>query len=204
MSALRRLDLDRAAARAEESPGVEGNRRLTAALGVVLLVLLAVEGGTIPFLGPLEPVHVVVGLVLIPVVLLKLSTTSYRFIRYYLSTPAYRRAGPPHPILRIDGPFVVVLTIAVLASGVALAIVGRAHQDVYAIHKLSFIAWFVAMTVHVLGHVVSLPVVAGRDWRPPSRIAGSRMRRRVTVGVVIAGLALAAVAYPALPAWGHG
>ena len=144
------------------------------------------------------------GLVLIPVVLLKLSTTSYRFIRYYLSTPAYRRAGPPHPILRIDGPFVVVLTIAVLASGVALAIVGRVHQDVYAIHKLSFIAWFVAMTVHVLGHVVSLPVVAGRDWRPPSRIAGSRMRRRVTVGVVIAGLALAAVAYPALPAWGHG
>ena len=74
----------------------------------MLLVLLAIEGGTIPFLGPLEPVHVVVGLVLIPIVLLKLSTTSYRFARYYLSTPAYRRAGAPHPILRIDGPFVVV------------------------------------------------------------------------------------------------
>jgi hypothetical protein len=31
------------------------------ALGAVLLVLLAVEGGTIPFLGQLEVVHVVVG-----------------------------------------------------------------------------------------------------------------------------------------------
>ena len=52
--------------------GVEGNRRLTAMLGAVLLVLLAIEGGTIPFLSSLEVVHVVVGLILIPVVLLKL------------------------------------------------------------------------------------------------------------------------------------
>jgi hypothetical protein len=49
--------------------GVEGNRRLTAALGAVLLVLLAVEGGTIPFLSQLEVVHVIVGLILLPIVL---------------------------------------------------------------------------------------------------------------------------------------
>ena len=58
----------------------------------MLLVLLAVEGGTIPFLGQLEVVHVVVGLVLIPIVLLKLGTTFYRFARYY--TPTATTGGP--------------------------------------------------------------------------------------------------------------
>ena len=77
--------------------GVEGNRRLTASLGAVLLVLLAIEGGTIPFLSQLEVVHVIVGLILIPVVLLKLGTTFYRFVRYYTGDLEYRSAGPPHP-----------------------------------------------------------------------------------------------------------
>jgi hypothetical protein len=203
INAVRRLDLDQAAERPPEEPGVEGNRRLTAALGVVLLVLLAIEGGTIPFLSQLEPVHVIVGLVLIPVVLLKLGTTFYRFSRYYLQTPTYRRAGPPHPVMRIDGPFVVVLTISLFASGVALAIAGHHNNTLYAIHKLSFIAWFAAMTVHVLGHLLSLPRVASRDWGAATRIAGSRARQVVVCGVVITGLALAVAVYPLLPAWSH-
>lgn len=200
---LRRLDLDVHAVEAT-APGVEGNRRLTAALGAVLLVLLAVEGGTIPFLGQLEVVHVVVGLVLIPVVLFKLGTTFYRFARYYTANLDYRRAGPPHPVMRVVGPFVVVTTVALFASGVTLAIVGRHSQTIYAIHKASFIAWFVAMTVHVLGHVVSLPAVAGRDWSRRTRIPGSRARRFAVAAAVIAGPIVALVVYPLLPAWGHG
>ena len=112
-------------------PRVEGNRRLTAALGAVLLVLLAIEGGTIPFLGQLEVVHVVVGLVLIPIVLMKLGTTFYRFARYYTGNLAYRRAGPPHPVMRVVGPLVILTTVALFASGVALAIVGRHSQTIY-------------------------------------------------------------------------
>ena len=201
---VRRLDLDTAADHVDDDPGVEGNRRLTATLGVVLLVLLAIEGGTIPFLSGLEPVHVIVGLILIPVVLLKLASTFYRFTAYYLSKPAYKRAGPPHPILRVDGPFVIVLTVVLFASGVALAASGHHNNTLYAIHKLSFIAWFGAMTVHVLGHLMSLPAVARRDWTRGARIPGSRARQLAVASVLAVGVAASIVIYPLLPAWGHG
>ena len=203
MTTLRRIDVDREP-RERASVGVEGNRRLTAALGAVLLVLLAIEGGTIPFLGQLEVVHVVVGLILIPIVLAKLGTTFYRFARYYAGTIAYRRAGPPHPVMRVVGPFVILTTVALFASGVALVIVGRQSQTVYTIHKLSFIVWFGAMTIHVLGHVLSLPAVAARDWTRPGRIRGSRLRQSALIGACVAGVALAVIVYPMLPAWGHG
>ena len=170
----------------------------------MLLVLLAVEGGTIPFLGQLEVVHVVVGLVLIPIVLLKLGTTFYRFVRYYAADRDYRRAGPPHPVMRLAGPLVVVTTVALFASGVALAIVGRHSQTVYTIHKASFIAWFVVMTVHVLGHVWSIPSVAFRDWSAAQRMPGSRVRQLSLIGIAVTGVAVAAFVYPMLPAWGHG
>ena len=169
-----------------------------------VLVLLAVEGGTIPFLSSLEVVHVVVGLVLIPIVLFKLGTTFYRFARYYTGAVEYRRAGPPHPILRALGPFVIVTTVALFASGVALVAFGRHSQALYTIHKLSFIAWFGAMAIHVLGHVLSLPAVAARDWTPGKRISGSGIRQLSVAGILILGVAVAAVVYPLLPAWGHG
>ena len=187
-----------------QNTGVEGNRRLTAALGAVLLVLLAIEGGTIPFLGQLEVVHVIVGLVLIPIVLLKLGTTFYRFARYYTGNLPYRRAGPPHPVLRVAGPFVALTSVALFGSGVALAIVGRNSQTVYTLHKLSFIVWFGAMTIHVLGHVWSLPAIAGRDWNAATRISGSRLRQLSVVGIAALGLLVAVVVFPLLPAWGHG
>ena len=46
--------------------GVEGNRRLTTATAVLLLVLLAVEGVTILRLRLLLSVHMFVGMLLIP------------------------------------------------------------------------------------------------------------------------------------------
>lgn len=203
MITWRQVDTDGPSPRGQNT-GVEGNRRLTAALGAVLLVLLAVEGGTIPFLGQLEVVHVIVGLVLIPIVLLKLGTTFYRFARYYTGNPAYLRAGPPHPVLRVAGPLVVLATVALFTSGVALVIVGRHSQTVYTLHKLSFIAWFGAMTIHVLGHVWSLPAMAGRDWNAADRISGSRLRQLSVVGITAIGVLAAVVVFPLLPAWGHG
>jgi hypothetical protein len=55
--------------------GTEGNARLTASTGVVLLVLLAVEGVTILAIRPLLSLHVFIGLMLIPPVVLKRATT---------------------------------------------------------------------------------------------------------------------------------
>jgi hypothetical protein len=74
--------------------GTEGNARLIGLTGLVLLVLLAIEGVTILDIRPLLPVHVFVGLLLIPPVALKLAATGYRLARYYLRTVEYVRKGP--------------------------------------------------------------------------------------------------------------
>jgi hypothetical protein len=69
--------------------GVAANARLTAAVAVALLVLLAAEGATIPFIGSLLGPHIFIGMLLIPPVLAKLSSTGYRFARYYSHAPAH-------------------------------------------------------------------------------------------------------------------
>ena len=86
----------------------------------MLFVLLAAEGVTILQVGRLITPHVFIGMLLVPPVLLKMGSTPWKFARYYLGTPAYRQKGPPLLALRLLGPFVVVLTLAVFASGIAL------------------------------------------------------------------------------------
>src|SRR5436305_11072121 len=98
--------------------GVVGNERLTAEAGAVLFVLLAALGLTIPAVGQLMYEHVFLAMLLIPPVMLKLATTGYRFVRYYTRDPAYRRAGPPTPLLRMLAPLVVASTLAVFGTGV--------------------------------------------------------------------------------------
>ena len=62
--------------------GVAGNARLTGGAAVALLALLAAEGATIPFIGPLAGPHVFIGMLLIGPVALKLGSTGYRCARY--------------------------------------------------------------------------------------------------------------------------
>src|SRR5581483_7713311 len=45
--------------------GVEGNRRLTSVSGVVLLILLAIEGYTVPQVRRVLPLHVFIGVLLV-------------------------------------------------------------------------------------------------------------------------------------------
>ena len=75
--------------------GPEGNEQLTTVTGVILIVLLAVIGFTIPQLSQYLWLHLFVGLLLIGPVLLKMASTGYRFVRYYTHNTAYRRKGPP-------------------------------------------------------------------------------------------------------------
>ena len=103
--------------------GVAGNARLTGGAAAMLLVLLAVEGATIPFIGPLLGPHIFIGMLLIPPVMLKLGSTGYRFPRYYTDDPAYRRKGPPALPMRLLAPGVVATT-ALFGTGVALLAIG--------------------------------------------------------------------------------
>lgn len=175
--------------------GVEANARLTATVGLVLLVLLAVEGVTIVQIHRLLTLHVFIGLLLVPPAVLKTVSTTWRFVRYYLGDAEYRRKGPPHPALRVLGPFVVILTAVVLASGTALLFVPASwHSRMLAVHKASFVVWFGAMAIHVLGHLVEVGRLAPADWvqRGRSRIKGAGVRQGLVAVSLLAGVALAA------------
>lgn len=176
--------------------GVAGNARLTGGSAAALLVLLAAEGATIPFIGQLIGPHVFIGMLLIPPVLLKLGSTGYRFARYYGGSPTYRRKGPPSQPMRVLAPGVVLTTVALFATGVALAVTGpEGSGTMKFLHKASFIVWFGLMTIHVLGHVLEVPSLALPDWRRAggrdAALAGSGLRIVLLCGAMVAGLVLA-------------
>jgi hypothetical protein len=178
--------------------GVESNARVTGALGGVLLVAFAIEGVTVPAVRQLLTLHVFIGLFVIPVATVKLGTTGYRFARYYRGAAAYREKGPPHPILRVAGPFVVLSTITLLGTGVALLVIGPSGSDTWrTIHQVSFFVWFAFMTIHVLGHVLE-------TWRLTRDEALARPavpRRGVRVSVVAASIVVGLVLGVASTGW---
>ena len=171
--------------------GSEGNRRLTGATAAALLVLLAAEGVTLLAIRPLVSAHIFIGMLLLPPVALKLASTGHRFLRYYTGHREYRAAGPPHPLLRLLGPVVVLATVALFASGVALVVLGPGGGAVLGLHKASFVVWFAAMAAHVLAHVVRVPRLASADWRRRDALPGSWLRRWLLAGSLVAGLILA-------------
>jgi hypothetical protein len=186
------------------SDGVDGNERLTAGAAVVLFVLLAVEGVTIVFLRPLFSVHVFVGMLLIPPVALKVGSTGWRFVRYYSGREEYVRKGPPLLPLRLLAPVVVVSTIAVFATGVALLVVGPRGGIVLGLHKASFVVWLVATGIHVLAHLGRMRRIAPRDWRPERpRLGGVSARRGLLAGSIVAGTILAITTIQYAQPWIH-
>lgn len=186
------------------SGGTDGNERLTATVAGVLLVLLAVEGATILRIQQLISVHVFVGMLLIPPVALKLGSTGYRFARYYAGSLAYRRKGPPPLLLRVlVAPAVVLTTLVLFGTGVALIVLGphRGHGIVLGLHKVSFVLWFGAMAIHVLWHVLRLPPLLSAEWRARPRLGGRTERALLVAGALVAGVALAVATLPTAHSW---
>jgi hypothetical protein len=176
---------------AARTGGSEGNRRLTGATAAVLLVLLAAEGATLFAIRPLVSAHVFIGMLLIPPIALKLASTGYRFARYYTGHGPYRADGPPHPLLRLLGPVVVLATLALFATGVALIVIGPERGAVLGLHKASFVVWFGAMGAHVVAHALRVPGLARADWSRQDALPGSSLRRWLLAGSLVAGLVLA-------------
>ena len=186
-----------------ESVGVRGNARLTGSAGAVIFVLLAAEGVTVLRVHDLISAHVFIGMLLIPIVALKFGTTIYRFCRYYRGDAAYIRKGPPPMVLRLLGPFVVALTLAVLGTGVATIAAGPSRRWIVTAHEVSFVLWFGAMTVHVLGHILETPGLALADWRARTRheASGSSTRLAVLFITIVLGFGLASSSLGWLGAW---
>jgi hypothetical protein len=186
---------------------------LTAVTGVVLLLLLAVIGVTLLRLRSLLWVHLFVGMLLMGPVLLKMSSTGYRFARYYTHEPRYRRKGPPETAMRVLAPLVVISTVVVFASGVALLLIGPSSRgELLPIHKVSFIVWVSVMSLHVLGHLVELPgalgvrretmsYAQGASWQRTPMRAGAAGRGLSVSVALVSGLVLALALIPQYSPW---
>ena len=119
-------------------------------------------------------------MLLIPPVVLKLGSTGYRFARYYTGNPPYLSKGPPPAGLRLLAPGVVLTTLALFGTGVALLFAGPPSHTLIFAHKLSFIAWVALMAIHVLGHLLELPRLALSDWRRERAARGAAAPARAT------------------------
>ena len=198
--------------------GPAGNARLTAWVGLVLLVLFAAELFTLLDVRGLVSWHVAVGIALIPPALVKTGTTGWRIVRYYTGNRPYRRSGPPPVLLRVLGPLVVLTTLAVLATGVLLIVIGSSggrqtlatvagHTlDLTFLHKAAFVLWIGATGLHVLARLVpamQLTMVRLTSPRPAGAVPG-RYRRGGVIVVTLVAAAIAAVVTVAavdLSAW---
>jgi hypothetical protein len=183
--------------------GPPGNERLTSSVGLVLLVLLGIEALTALALSSYLPEHIFLGLLLIPPVALKLTSTGWRFIRYYTNSRPYRLEGPPRLLLRLLAPFLVLSTLTLFGSGVALIIHGHGGGPLLQLHAVSFAVWGVLIAIHILAYLTRVLRVGLADWRRrgATAVAGDRSRRAALLGALLAGVILALATYPAQDSW---
>lgn len=200
----RHLTIPTGAPASDDAPGVEGNSRLTASTGIVLTVLLLVEGFTVLDVRGYISLHTIIGLALIGPLAVKSASTVYRFARYYSGHPHYVGRGAPLLVLRVIGPFVVLSSFAVIGTGVALLVTHGASDTWLTLHQASFIVWICFTGVHFLGHIYEAVVVSGRDFRARRDNAAARgrtVRLAIVVASLVAGFGLAAAFTPSASSW---
>jgi hypothetical protein len=195
-----------------EPSGVVGNERLTALTGAVVLVLSVAEIATVPTLGSLIVAHFFVGVLLAGPVAAKTASTGWRFIRYYTHDPAYRRKGPPLPLLRVIAPLLVASTVTQIGTGIALAITGPAPETLIRVHIVSFLVWLATLAMHVVAHVRRVPALIAEDWHrrplrhkrrnpPAPETSGRRMRLAVNIAVLVPAAIAAVMLLPTAAPW---
>ena len=183
-----------------DSSGAEGNSRLTSVTGIILLLMLAVEGVTVLRVRQLITLHIYLGLLLLGPVVLKSASTMWRFGRYYSGSAPYVQKGPPHPVLRLLGPLVLVSSLVLLGSGIVVIAEARDHGGPWlTVHKATFFVWVAAMTIHVLGHLRSAAVESFDELR--TRSPGRNLRFGLVVVALVAGVATASAVFPTASSW---
>ena|SRR5438477_2783216 len=185
----------------DSARAVVGNERLTALASTVLLGLILVELATMPDLSAAVPLHVFVGVAFIGPLTVKLASTGYRFLRYYGGADAFVRRGPPRLALRLLAPALVLMTVLLVATGLALLVVGPADPAPFeGLHNLSFVLWLPLVAVHTLAHVTRLPSLLAADWWG-DHDTDRWIRLDLTVGAILFGAIAAVVALPAADPW---
>ena len=178
-----------------------GNSRLVAMTGLALLVLLPLPYATALSLEEFWRVHYFSGLLLIPLLAVKLAGTGWRALRYYLGDGGFRADGPPHPMPRITAPILVLSTAVLFLSGVVMLLGATRFGSWSTIHNGAAVIFTGALGLHLLAHLWDTPAEVAGDVAPARsgasvRVPGSRRRVAVVVVAFVVGLALATVAMP--------
>jgi hypothetical protein len=173
-------------------PGVEGNRRLTALTGVVQLVALTAVVLSGLIFGTAPWLHYFLGFLALPLTVLKLASTGWRFLHYYaVRSPAYRTAGPPTPLPRLLAPLLVASTLAAFVTGVVLFFQGQRRGTVATLHTDSAVVFVVAALLHVAVHLRTTLDASADLSASTARVPGGAWRRGLVAGATLAGLVVA-------------
>jgi hypothetical protein len=178
-------------------PQVIGNLILTSHAGLIImfaLVLLYLSGLAFT---PLRPVHFALGFALIPILVVKLASTAWRAISYYVRRGEYRAAGAPWLLPRLIAVPLAIAAVLATTSGVVLWAQGTDHGTWASIHTDSVIALGVVVLIH-------LAVYLRKALRASARsLAATAINRpeKVIVWALVLALAAGAIATGLEPTW---
>ena len=185
----------------------DGNERLTATVGLVLIVLTLIELATLVFgLGQFLSWHVFVGFVLIPPVLLKLASTGWRFTRYYARHEPYRQKGAPQIEMRLLAPLLVASTVVLFTSGVAMGVLhGHWLSAARRLHGPASVAWMILLGLHVLVYLKRALISSKEDMTVATRARapGARARTYLVAFSIVTGVVVGVATLPADHHWLH-
>ena len=174
-----------------------GNLILTSHAGLIILFGLALLYLSGLAFAPLRPMHFAIGFALIPLLVVKLCSTGWRALRYYLGRGAYRTAGPPWLLPRLIALPLVVSVVLATISGVVLWAEGTDHGTWATVHADSVVALAVLALVHL---AVYLRKAARASAKSLTATAVNRPER-VIVWALLAALVAGAIATGLEPNW---
>src|SRR5208283_2044101 len=116
--------------------------------------------------------------------------------------------GAPPTALRLIAPIIVLTTVIVMVSGIALLFAGpQSRSALLPVHKISFIVWGVFTAVHLLAHLPELPRALRLDFGGGERLgrysAGRSGRVLAISSALVLGAVLAIICIPQFPPWLH-
>jgi hypothetical protein len=149
------------------------------------------------FFDPLRQVHFAVGFAIIPLLLVKLSSTGWRAVSYYRRREPYRSGGPPQLVPRLLAPLLVVSAVVATITGVVLWALGRQRGGWATLHTDSVVVLAVVLALHTLTYIV--PALRASSG---SIVAAETTREeRIMLWTLAAALVAAVLAIGVEPPW---
>jgi hypothetical protein len=188
------------ASRSDDHESTAGNEALTSWTGLLLLPLLGLVGLTGVAFGSLWRAHFVVGILLVPVLGMKLVSTTYRAARYYTGSKRYRAAGPPELAARILAPVLIVVTVIAMWSGIVMWLSNNQDRPWSTIHTDAVVIMGGLVGIHVLLYIPNALRSVFRDLSHVRR-RGSQatLRLSIVTATLVVGIVVGFVTQPSSP-----